>query len=336
MSSSTIDTDSYSRRMRTRIVRPERKQLLIARLTGSDQEPDLTKPPNCEGLGRIRHFRRQTSVGWPSNPLPIDPASVGLGLEPGSLVEAQVFQNAGCNWRCWYCFVPFDLLAGREELGEWQTADQLVDLYLREHHRPPIIDLSGGQPDLVPEWVPWTMRALQNRQLDEVTFLWSDDNLSNDYYFRILTEKDRETVATYPHYARVGCFKGFDPTSFAFNTRAAPELYDQQFDLFERLLREGLDLYAYVTLTTPETKGIRDNMARFLDKLQAVHGNLPLRTVPLEIQIFHPVVERMGRVHHAARRNQDLARDAWILEIDARYKSSDREQIITDIPLRLS
>ena len=336
MNGGTIDTDSYSRRMRMRIVRPATQRLLIARLSGSDQEKDLTEPPNCGGLGRIRHFRRKTTDGWPENPLPHDPAAMRLGLEGSDMMKAQVFQNAGCNWRCWYCFVPFDLLAGREDLGAWRTADELVTLYLAEHNRPPVIDLSGGQPDLVPEWVPWTMRALRRRQLEETTFLWSDDNLSNDFYFTILAEEDREMVATYPNYARVGCFKGFNRTSFSFNTQAAPELYDRQFDLFERLLREGLELYAYVTLTTPSTAGIRDDVARFVDRLQAVHENLPLRTVPLEIQVFRPVRKRMRRAHHDARRNQDLARDAWITELEERFESCERERRITDVEMRLA
>ena len=336
MSDGNIDTDDYSVRIRSRIVRPATRQLLIARLGGSEQEVDLTKPPNCRGLGRVRHFYRKTSDGWPANPLPIDPASVALGLEPTPVMEAQVFQNAGCNWRCWYCFVPFNLLSGREDLGEWLTADELVDLYDRESPRPRIIDLSGGQPDLVPEWIPWTMQALQERQLEESTFLWSDDNLSNDYYFRMLTDDDRETVATYRRYARVGCFKGFNPASFAFNTRAAPELYYRQFKLFELLLNEGLDLYAYVTLTSPVTKGIRDDVARFVDRLQGVHENLPLRTVPLEIMVFNPVVQRMGQVHYDACRNQDLARDAWIAEIEERFGPIDHQRRITDIPMRIS
>lgn len=336
MNGGTIDTDRYSRRMRTRIVRPATQELLIARLGGSDQEQDLTEPPNCGGLGRIRHFRRKTSDGWPANPLPNDPAAVRLGLDPSDMMKAQVFQNAGCNWRCWYCFVPFNLLAGREDLGAWRTADELVTLYLGERNRPPVIDLSGGQPDLVPEWVPWTMRALRKRQLEASTFLWSDDNLSNDFYFTILTEEDREMVATYPSYARVGCFKGFNRTSFAFNTQAAPELYDRQFDLFGRLLREGLELYAYVTLTTPNASGVRDDVARFVDKLQGVHENLPLRTVPLEIQVFRPVTPRMGTVHHTARRNQDLARDAWIAELEERFGSCERERRITDVQMHIS
>ena len=336
MNGGMIDTDAYSTRIRARIVRPHKRQLLVARLSGSGQEPDLAEPPNCGGVGRIRHFHRETSDGWPVNPLPIDPASIALGLEPASSIEAQVFQNAGCNWRCWYCFVPFDLLAGREDLGEWLTADELVELYLLERHRPPVIDLSGGQPDLVPEWVPWMMRALEKRQLQDTTFLWSDDNLSNDYYFRILTDEDRESVASYPRYARVCCFKGFNPASFAFNTRAAPELYDRQFQLFERLLKDHLDLYAYVTLTTLTTRGIEDDVARFVDRLQDIHENLPLRTVPLEIQVFSPVVARMGQQHKDAHRNQILVRDAWISEIEKRFGSSERDQRVTNIPMRVS
>ena len=64
-----------------------------------------------EGFGRIRHFRRSTSPGWPSNPLPIDPACKFLGTPAEDVARAQVFQNAVCNWRCWYCFVPFELLS---------------------------------------------------------------------------------------------------------------------------------------------------------------------------------------------------------------------------------
>ena len=83
-----------------------------------------------------------------------------------------------------------------------------------------MIDLTGGQPDLVPEWVPWMMRALQESGFEDRVYLWSDDNLSNDYFWRFLSPADQELVATWPMYGRVCCFKGYDPTSFAFNTAA--------------------------------------------------------------------------------------------------------------------
>ena len=56
--------------------------MLISRLGGSAQEPDLTLPSKCGGYGRVRHFRLDTSPGWPFNPLPILPACKALGLDP--------------------------------------------------------------------------------------------------------------------------------------------------------------------------------------------------------------------------------------------------------------
>jgi hypothetical protein len=43
------------------------------------------------------------------------------------------------------------------------TTDALVELYASEALRPAVIDLSGGSPDLTPEWIPWMMRSLGGR-----------------------------------------------------------------------------------------------------------------------------------------------------------------------------
>jgi uncharacterized Fe-S cluster-containing radical SAM superfamily protein len=240
-----IDTDRFSEKLRLKAVDLGSQRLLVTRFYGSQQEHDLTEPPNCQGHGRIRHFRRTTSPGWPPNPLPIDPASRALGLLPTDELRTQVFQNAACNWRCWYCFVDFELLSADPRRAAWLSAGELMELYLAEPNRPPVIDLTGGQPDLVPEWVPWMMRELRLRGLEREIFLWSDDNLSNDYFWRFLDDADRELVAAYPMYGKVCCFKGFNGASFAFNTGAAPALFDRQFDLMARLLTLGMDLYAY-------------------------------------------------------------------------------------------
>ncbi len=137
-----LDTDDFSARMRERGVDLARERLRVTNFRGTDQEADLSEPANANGFGRVRHFRRAASAGWPSNPLPIDPACKVLGLPPTDLLRAQVFQNAVCNWRCWYCFVPFTLLSGDERFSEWLGAADLAGLY-------------QNQPDLVPEWVPW-------------------------------------------------------------------------------------------------------------------------------------------------------------------------------------
>lgn len=331
----TIDTDKFSAVMRQKSIDVSARRLLISRFLDSEQAKDLTVPPNCNGFGRVRHFFRAKDAEWVPNPLPIDPASRALGRAPGELLKAQVFQNASCNWRCWYCFVPFEMLDAREDRGAWLTAAELVDFYLAEQERPPMIDLTGGQPELVPEWVPWTMQALRERGQEGKVFLWSDDNLSIDYFWTVLTEAERELVAGFKGYGRVGCFKGFDAASFAFNTKAAPDLFARQFELMQRYLATGIDLYAYATFTTLVADGIEDEMKRFVDRLQDVHPNLPLRTVPLKVGAFGVVKNRLAQndQRYVAVEHQKRAIEAWKRELDDRFSSGTRERPITDISL---
>ena len=281
----TINTEAFSEQLRKRAIDLDARKILVTNFRGTLQERDLTEPPNCEGFGRVRHFRRAASKGWPENPLPIDPACRALALPRAHILRAQAFQNAACNWRCWYCFVPFDLLSANRRHSEFLKPANLIDLYLNQAEPPPMIDLTGGQPDLVPEWVPWMMREITNRGLQDQIYLWSDDNLSNDYFWRFLSEEDRELLAAYKNYGRVCCFKGFNENSFTFNTLAEPSLFDKQFEFMERLCAVGFDIYAYATFTTPVSSSIQADMRRFVDRLQQIRPNLPLRLIPLEIQV---------------------------------------------------
>jgi len=329
----TIDTDKVSARLREASIDVIGKRILITNFHGTEQEQDFSEPANCGGFGRIRHFRRETNKSWPSNPLPIDPASKALGLPATDMLRAQVFQNAACNWRCWYCYVPFKLLSANPKYSSWLTATELMDMYLHQADPPPMIDLTGGQPDLTPEWVPWMMREIRSRGLEDKVYLWSDDNLSNDYFWRFVSDEDRELIASYPKYGRVCCFKGFNPASFAFNTKAAPELFERQFHLMGRLLTLGIDLYAYTTFTSPYCKDIAHDMRRFVDLLQMLDENLPLRTVPLEIRSFTPVEPRLDEVTRDAMKNQYAAVEAWQRELESRYSSVQRSLNVADVPL---
>lgn len=330
-----IDTDEVSERYRLAAIDPAERRLLITDFRGTEQVTDLTEPPNCDGLGRIRHFRQMTTPGWPRNSLPIEPACKFLGQKTPAHLRAQVFQNAVCNWRCWYCYVPFNLLAANRHHSRWVTAGELVDLYSKEPERPFVMDLSGGQPDLIPEWIPWTMRALRDRGLEGKVYLWSDDNLSNDYFWRHLSGPDRELVASYSGYGRVGCFKGFDSKSFSFNTAAAPDLFARQFDLFSRLIAVGVDMYGYVTLTSPRYTNTADAVARFVDRLQAVAENLPLRIVPLEVQVFSPVRARLDATRHEALIVQRDVVQMWLRELERRFSAPERNRPIVDVALHL-
>lgn len=328
-----IETDSISLKYRKKAVDLENKKILMTKLTGTEQEKDLKEPPNCDGFGRIRHFELSTSATWPQNPLPIGPAQKALGLPQIKTIRAQVFQNAVCNWRCWYCYVPFALLSGDPSHSSWMSVSNLLDLYLSQNDPPPVIDLSGGQPDLIPEWVPWTISELKTRGLENKVYLWSDDNLSNDYFWKFLNKDEIELIRTYRNYGKVCCFKGFDEESFSFNTIAKPELFSRQFELIERFLKLGIDLYAYVTLTTPNNNSIVEKINNFIDKLKKVDFYLPLRTIPLEIKMYNSMSSRVNNETNSAMKNQQTAIDAWQTEIKSRYSKEDLSLPINEIPI---
>jgi hypothetical protein len=225
-------------------------------------------------------------------------------------------------------------LAANRKYADFLSPATLIDLYLSQPEPPLVLDLTGGQPDLVPEWVPWMMHELRARGLEHQVYVWSDDNLSNDYFWRFLSETDRECVATYAHYGRVCCFKGFNAASFSYNTRAEPTLFDRQFALMDRLLTLGMDLYGYVTFTTSSPTGIAEDMPVFVDRLQTLDEHLPLRVVPLEIQVFTPVQPRLSALEKAALRYQHIAVEVWQKELENRYSSAQRALSMADVPLR--
>ena len=329
-----IDTEAWSDRYRKAAIQTVDRRLLLTNFHGTEQEGDLSEPANCNGFGRVRHFRLGSGDTWVRNPLPIEPARRALSIHDETQIRAQVFQNAVCNWRCWYCFVPFSLLNANQRHSSWLSPSELLDLYQAEPTPPPMIDLSGGQPDLTPEWVPWMMEELHKRGLTDKVYLWSDDNLSNDYFWIYLSDADRARIKNYKNYGRVGCFKGIDPEAFAFNTGADPALFNFQFELFRRFLELRLDLYAYVTFTTPNAEDLEGKVRAFVDRLQDLHPLLPLRTVPLEILPFTPVQGRLKEEHHAAIKNQYAVQKLWRTQLEERFSSDARGKSICDIQLR--
>jgi uncharacterized Fe-S cluster-containing radical SAM superfamily protein len=329
-----IDTVRFAERLRALAIDVEGRRVLISRLAGSAQEIDLTLPANCNGYGRVRHFRLATAEGWPANPLPIVPACRALGIAPTpGLMTALVFQNAACAWRCWYCFVPEEILKADPQRSAWFTAEGLVALYREIPEAPRIIDLSGGSPDLVPEWTPWMMAALRAAGLDSMTYLWTDDNLSTTYLFDKLGPAETEMIRSYRNYGRVSCFKGYDPRSFAFNTHAAEADYDAQFAIMGRLLGLGIDLYGYVTLTSPHQDGVTAGITDFVDRLQDLDPNLPLRVVPLQIRVFSPMKDRMTTERERSLAVQEEAIAAWTTELERRFDPALRGVDIDRVPL---
>ena len=306
-----IPTGQMVTTMRDRVLDVGRARLLISDLDRSRHENDLTLPPNAGGLGRRRHFRRRTVDGWPDNPLPIVPASRWLGIESPEAMQAQVFQLAACAWRCWYCYVPFELLSADMARSRWVDASTLLRLYLEEQDRPFILDLSGGSPDLAPEWIGWTMDAIEREGAQRELYLWSDDNLSTD----LLLRERGDLLERLEHYGcgygRACCIKGFDPASFSFNTKASADGFDEQLRILDGYARTSLDLYLYITLTAVPRVGDEGLVTDFVQRLAAIREDLPRRTVPLVITRFTSMLDRIDGEHATALEHQWRLLEAW-------------------------
>lgn len=326
-----IDTDSFSKHLRSRIIRHQDRSLLIARLPHSDMAKDRYTRINCSGFGRVRVFNTYSlHMEALANHAP---RPLLRGHPPMFPLRTQVFQLAACNWRCWYCYVDDDRLSADTDVAEFLSCDQLVDMFAQEPDRPDVVDLSGGQPDLAPEWNLWMMQALERRGLRGQVFLWTDDNLSNRYFWDYLTDDNRAYMSEFPLYSRVGCFKGFDECSFTFNTGADPERFAAQFDIFQDLLRAKFAMYAYATFTTPTIQDLDHQMKRFVDRLQRIHPNLPLRTIPLRIHPFTATQMRSTALHGEATQNQIFAFHAWETELAKRFSTVELTKPFDEVDL---
>ncbi len=328
-----MDYSSFFEKCRYSVYRKETGEFLLAKIGLSEQEKDLSVPPNCDGYGRIRHFKRFIADDWGTDPLPIDPAIKALNLPYIDIIEAQVFQIATCNLNCWYCFVPDSLKCANKKNANWFTSYEMIDLLRNSGSNAKVIDLSGGNPELVPEWVVHMMKALEKNGMQNKVYLWSDDTLTTDYTFKLLSKEELSFMGYYRNYGKVCCFKGYDAHSFIFNTKLPEAFYYKQFEVFSKYLELGLDLYGYVTFTTDDINDLENKMHTFIEKLIKIHPLLPLRIVPLKIVVFSSTQSRMNSLYEKSLLNQILVFSEWRKQLQMYYNAELLNRNICDISL---
>lgn len=328
-----LDVHSLSEALRKKVINLEKQEVLISKISSSKQENDLTLPPNCNGFGRIRHFRIYRNSNWTLDTLPNIPYATCMNLPIEEVLQTQLFQIGACDFRCWFCFVDESRLSANIKVSRFFTVDEIFDLYFKEEIQPKVIDLSGGQPNLAPEWLYWTLQKIEKLDRNDL-YIWSDDNLSNYFYWKYLSPYQRDFISSFYNQGRVGCFKGFDDESFSFNTNAKAQYFNNQFDIFSKLLGEKLDLYAYIVLTSISTNELGKRMKVFVDRLQNIHHNLPLRTIPLEIVLYAPSRNRISNLNnYEAIENQHIVHACWLEELDKRFNADERQTQISQIKM---
>jgi hypothetical protein len=102
------------------------------------------------------------------------------------------------------------------------------------------------------------------------------------------------------------------------------------------VLSLGLDVYGYVTLTSPHDDRIGQGVADLVDRLQAIDPNFPLRVIPLRIRVYTPVEHRLAADDDRGRSLavQEEAIAAWTGELERRFPPGRRALQICDVPLR--
>ncbi len=307
------------------------KSIKLASLINTCQAEDIGKPITFDGYSRIHCFSELPQENWISDPLPTIPAARKLGCSIQEARETQVFQLAACNLRCWYCFVDYDSLSPESPRSKEFSIEELIAKFIAIKERPRVIDLSGGNPGLVPEWILWSIRTLKSFDAKNV-YLWADDNLTVDYYSTVLTRSEIQEISIFPRFGSVGCFKGFDDESFSFNTSLPPGLFATQFNIFKTILSFGWDLYGYVTFTTHSAYSLPGRISKFVDRLQEIDENLPLRVIPLKIKPYSPTKDRMREIHEKSLRIQYDVLHCWLQELEHRFRPELLRKEICDIP----
>lgn len=309
------------------------QQFLISKI-GTSKEDFVRLGGNCNGYGRVRVFKRRKDADWIDNPIPLDPFSMALALPRLDEIEVQVFELAKCNLNCWWCFLPDEYKKNTGINSAWFTPTQLIDMYQDEQVNARVIDLTGGNPELAPEWCLGFMKALENKGLEQKIYLWSDDVLTTNYFFDKISEKDQSYMAEYKMYGKVACFKGFDKESFSFNTCCSEELFQNQLRLAKKYINVGFDIYFYIALTCANICGLEKRIATFFDDLQRISYFLPLRVVPIKIKHFEA---NYGRFSTPTRlesvKNQYVVLEVWKNELEKRFSSFEREQMVSTIKL---
>jgi uncharacterized Fe-S cluster-containing radical SAM superfamily protein len=326
------DPIKLAERLRPKMIDLENKRVLLAVLTGTGQEKDLTKERFFENIFRSKIYTKpedRESDYFRGEPAGI--AAEKLEISPEECNAAFLGQINGCNLNCWYCYVDRIANSANHKYGKFFSASEYLYQFVAERKkfqssanpdmRLNILRISGGEVFIVPEIIFWMVDAIELFNLQHYLYLWVDCNLATgDNYWKYLSEEQRARISNFKNLGVCVCYKGFDPETFYENTGAAPEFFDEQFRMHRRLVEEGLDVYSYLYPVTSSAKNLRGRLSLFMDRLrEEVSEFAPLRMATPPIKVYGPTEKRLNPARKKALENQWKAMKIWKEELQKRY-----------------
>ena len=310
---SCLDPISSAKALRKRIRRDGR--FLFADLTGeympdvisntfrifTPHKPEKNRIDN--GINSVQFdMYKQTVFDYPSI---IQAKLGGQWSKYNRLISAQV---GLCNYHCWYCYVPEDILRGKRVQS--LTAEQLVESFLQTRAKERtrglesnVLRISGGEPFLAPDLVLQCLEYIERVGLQEEVFVWSETNLSpflkeaGDQSTLVETwleeqGKTLEDLASFNNFALHPCLHGTTFLDFAQTTLVRAEFFDRLVSAFGTLVDCRVDIYPTLSSNTSPSEGLE----YLFSKLKTISKKLPLRFALIEDDFnYPPVDERLSR-----------------------------------------
>jgi len=314
---------------RAELIRPKmmkNEKYLIARIEGSGQERNLEKI--LSNYFRYKNYisgDNEHEIEWLKAPFNLVWSSKFLGLvkniwerpldeikklehqnpeyaaafsmkgklgDPRNYNKVFTIQVSGCTFGCNYCYVPPEINAADPKLGKFFSAKEILEYFFlaKSKTKEPmnIVRISGGEPTIIPEII---LDIYSEIEKIKGIYLWIDTNLSTTKYLEKL-ESDLKDIMKKRNVGVVGCFKGVSKEDFALLTGVKQEFYEKQFETAKLFLNWKTDFYVYLPALVYENNIEQKTMA-FINRLQELNNNLPLRTEILIIKKYPGAVRNM-------------------------------------------
>ncbi len=340
-------------KLRPTMIDLKNKKVLLAILSGTEQTKDLTEGRFWKDIFRSKRYTK--AKNQESDPFRGEPAGIAAekltipektGVGSKECNAAFFGQINGCNLKCWQCYVDRRSISANPKYGKYISAEEYLVQFLIESRKYQnsihpdlklnILRISGGDPFIVPEFIVWMIEAIEKFGLEDYIYVLVDSNLSTgNFYWKYLTNEQREKIKNFKNIGFVGCYKGFDKKSFTEICGAAPEFFSEQFKMHKRLTDEGLDVYTYLYPLTSSTYKLRERLAAFIDRLRKeVNDSAPLRLATPLTKVFGPTKKRLTPERERAIKNQYKAMEIWKEEMERRYRRYLIKSSPHDIPVR--
>lgn len=268
---------------RDKFYRENERAVLFANILETKEAEDFYHCVNHDGFGRIREFTKfsmhiETELIKHRKFIRIN----GEGRWSEQYLS-QVFQIGVCPLRCRYCFVDRQNLDGTNKNSVFLQPEDIIGMFLETWPDIRNLDLSGGSPDLFPEFLFGLLHEIERVGLKGKITIWSESNLDTRFYSR-LSKGMMNYIITFPYFHLLCSLKGWDSESVLYNTQNTMN-FEEQVKGIEFFCRKHFPISVYLVFIGNRVATLED-IRKLYVRLKNIDMRLPEWCIPLYIKKF--------------------------------------------------